>query len=408
MKIPKIPVIYVTKSRERAEGLAENEHYEIVSGDDAIDTLELLGKPETAQKINAAKAAVLVFKNTKQIEELAQKNSWELLNPSAELAETIENKITQVGWLGDLADLLPPHHITLVKKIVREINKDTSSIVQWAHSHTGEGTIHIQKESDLKIIQSKFPEREARVTTFIKGPMFTANIVVSENKILIGNISYQITGLAPFTENPFSTVGNDWSIPYNILSEKHLEEFTAIGERVGKKLQSSGWKGLFGIDVVYDEERDKLFLIEINARQPASTTFESHLQEKTRAQGVPGITIFEAHLLALTDSLGSDSLGSDSARDISGETSTNETTAHTLIQINDGAQIVQRVTSLTKEIDSAKLSSIEKIRNAGFDVITYKNSKANNDLIRIQSDRGIMESHNKLNTRGKLIVELLG
>jgi hypothetical protein len=375
MKIPKNPVVYITKDKERADGMAESDTYSIVTGDGSLDTLGVLQNAHLPQG-----TSVVVFKNNKQIEEAAKEMGLHLLNPSADLAEKIENKITQVSWLGDLAELLPPHHITLVKKIVRDTShEDASSIVQWAHSHTGQGTVHIKKESDLKTIQDKFPEREARVTTFIKGPMFTANIVVAKNVILMGNISYQITGLAPFTEGPFSTIGNDWSIPFNILTEKHIEEFEMIAERIGSKLQKEGWRGLFGIDVVYDEERDKLFLIEINARQPASTSFESRLQEKARALGVPGITTFEAHLLALTG----------------------ETITEPLIQINDGAQIVQRVTSTIKKVDSKNLEKL------GYKVVKYNNSKPNSDLLRIQSDRGIMEAHNKFNKRGKEIGELL-
>ncbi len=380
MKTPKNPVVYVTKDKERADGIVENENYSIVAGDGTIDTLELLSEPQTEEAISSRNASVLVFKNNKQIEEFVHSKGWKFLNPSAELAEKIENKITQVAWLDELAELLPPHHITLVKKIVRDTSaEEATSVVQWAHSHTGEGTIHIKKESDLKTIQEKFPEREARVTTFIKGPMFTANIVVAKDKILIGNISYQITGIAPFTDTPFSTIGNDWTVPFSILTEKHLEEFNDIALQIGKKMQSEGWKGLFGIDVVYDEERDKLFLIEINARQSASTTYESQLQEKARALGVPGITVFEANLAALTDS----------------------PITEPLILINDGAQIIQRVTSSTKKVDSTKLEE------AGYKVIKYKNIKLNSDLARIQSERGIMEAHNKFNKRGKEIEELI-
>jgi predicted ATP-grasp superfamily ATP-dependent carboligase len=355
--------------------MLEGNGYSIYSGDGTEDTLELLTKAAFPDG-----TTIVVFKNTKQIEELAKERGWKLLNPPAALAEEIENKITQVAFLGELADLLPPHHISLVKKIVRDTStKDTTSIVQWAHSHTGEGTIHIQKESDLKVIQDKFPEREARVSLYIRGPVFTINVIVTKDGLLFGNPSYQITGIAPFTDNPFSTVGNDWSAPQTILTESKLHELQALAKKVGEKMRSRGWQGLFGIDVVYDEERDKLFLIEINARQPASTTYESQLQSKLREAGIPGITTFEAHLSAL--------LGVQITEPV--------------IEINDGAQIVQRVTA------SRKHAVTDGLESAGYKVITYKNTKLNSDLVRIQSSRGIMEAHNKFNKRGKEIEELL-
>lgn len=376
MEEAKNSIIYITKDRERAEGMVENESYSIISGDGSRDTFDLLSLEKTLKNIEERNALVLVFKNNVQIEKSAKENGLHLLNPSAELAERIENKITQVEWLGDLAKLLPPHEIVLVKNISWQ---KKPFILQWSHSHTGDGTILVQKESDLEKIKEKFPERDAKVVEFIKGPIFTLNIVVSGKNILLGNISYQITGTLPFTENPFSTIGNDWSIPFSILTEKRVEEFNTIAGLVGEKMIKSDWKGLFGIDVIYDEERDKLFLIEINARQPASTTYESQLQEKNRQGGTSGLTIFEAHLKALTD----------------------QPISESLIEINDGAQIIQRVTTATKEVDT---SNLEK---AGYKVIKYKNIKNNSDLARIQSTQGIMEAHNKFNKRGKEIVELL-
>jgi hypothetical protein len=62
--------------------------------------------------------------------------------------------------------------------------------------------------------------------------MFTANIVVTHKEILIGNVSYQITGMLPFTENAFSTIGNDWSVPHTILTEAHTETFDEIAKKI--------------------------------------------------------------------------------------------------------------------------------------------------------------------------------
>lgn len=373
------PVVYITKDKERAEGMPESESYSIVSGDGSLDTFELLSKPETQEMIDEKKAAILVFKNNVQIEELARSKGWKLLNPSAKLAEQVENKITQVAWLGDLAELLPPHEVAPLKNITWKTLKEYSCVVQWAHGHTGGGTLHLTKESDLRALKEKFPDRDARVTDYIEGPMFTANIVVSD-KVLVGNISYQITGLPPFTDNPFSTIGNDWSVPHTILTEAQLDEFKTIAQKVGTKLQLSGWKGLFGIDVIHDVLKNKLFLIEINARQSASTTFESQLQMSAREKGVSGITTFEAHIAALTDT----------------------PITEPLVEINDGAQILQRVTKNKKTADDPTA-----LENAGYKVLSYKNTKENADLMRIQSTKGIMETHNKFNERGKEILGLL-
>ncbi len=252
------PILYVSKDPERAGGLP------CVSGE---ETLELLKKVPAGTN-------VVVFKNNAAIERYCKEHGITLLNPPAELSEKIENKITQVKWLGELASLLPKHEITLVKNILW----NTPYILQWAHSHTGEGTLYVE---DISPIKEKFPEREARITQYIEGPVFTVNVVVGD-KIEIGNISSQITGLQPYTENRFASVGNDWSIP----SPK--EEIKEIALKVGERMRAAGWKGLFGIDVVHG---DRVYLLEINARQPASATYESTLQKTN--------TIFENHIKAL-------------------------------------------------------------------------------------------------------------
>ena len=167
-------------------------------------------------------------------------------------------------------------------------------------------------------------------------------------------------------------------------------------------MRESGWRGLFGIDIIYDEERDLLKLIEINARQPASTTFESQLQSKFRGHGLVGATIFEAHLAALTDS----------------------PLTEKQIEINDGAQFVQRVTKKTNtmaELGTILLNRLgqdeykgspwqEKtadLNKAGYVTIPYSNTKPNSDFLRIQSDKGLMENHGKWNARGEKIIEVL-
>ena len=394
-------IIYVTKEIERALGIEPIGDYYIITNKtkysisiheqypnniwlidkgEILDTFELLMLPEVQEIISKHNASILVFKNTIHIESLCSEKKWKLLNPSSELSEKIENKISQTKWLGDLSSLLPPHNITLVKNIGIDIlDQKKVIIIQWSHGHTGNGTLLISNNDELETLKEKFPHREAKITDYIKGPMFTVNIVVTHNIILLGNISYQITGMMPFTDNPFSTIGNDWGVTHTILSENHIKKIEKIGEIIGQKMQSENWRGLFGIDIIYDEERDELKLIEINARQPASTTYESHLQSKSKIHGVQGITTFEAHINALIE----------------------KSVPVSLIEINDGAQILQRVTKNTKKID------IEKLVTAGYKVIEYSNTKENADLLRIQSERGIMETHNKFNNRGKEIISLI-
>lgn len=315
---------------------------------------------------------MLVFKNTAQIEKICEEKKWVLLNPSAKTAGTVEEKISQVSWLGPLANFLPNHKIEICKNINWRWK---NFIIQFNRSHTGSGTILVDSKEKLEEIKNKFPMREARIVDYIKGPLFTNNNIVWGNKILVGNINYQITGISPFTDNPFATIGNDWALPNKILSKEQIKEYRKIVTAVGKKLKKHGWKGLFGIDVVLDESSNKLYLIEINARQPASTAFESTLQMQN-ANG--GITTFEAHLASLLEL---------------------DTKNYELAKITDGAQIVQRV---TQRIDKLRMPKIES--DAIANIIIYENTAPGSDLMRVQSKKSIMANHSVFNEIGQAIL----
>jgi predicted ATP-grasp superfamily ATP-dependent carboligase len=372
----KKPLIYVTRDIERALGMKPEGNYFIVSNDTSygrevkekypqniqliagnLDTYDLLCLPEVQETISNKKADVVVFQNTPRIERLAAEKGWNLLNPSADIAKKVEEKISQVAWLGADANLLPPHTIALVKDVHFEGKR---FVLQFNHSHTGQGTYVIDSESQLAELREKFPNRECRVVDFIEGPVFTINVVVGRF-IVRGSISYQITGLSPFTDLPFSTIGNDWSVACD------KETINKISRRIGQRMRRNGWKGLFGIDVIFDQKSNKTYLLEINARQPASAVFESVLQKTN--------SIFEAHIAAL--------LG--------------RWTPFSVKQIEDGAQIVQRLTHAKHIVD------LSALRQKGLTVMEYENDIYNKELFRIQSNASIMKSHNQLNPLGEFI-----
>ncbi|HUD03918.1 MAG TPA: ATP-grasp domain-containing protein, partial [Candidatus Paceibacterota bacterium] len=247
------------------------------------------------------------------------------------------------------------------------------------HAHTGEGTKIIKNAGELSELARLFPNRPARVSQYIDGPVFTLNAVVTEKETSCGNISYQITGLSQFTDNPFSTIGNDWALPHKILSEKEREEIRGIAQACGARMKKDGWQGLFGIDLIYDTKNKKIFLLEINARQPASTTCESILQKMSGTDK----TIFESHISSL--------LGL-------------QATSYKLQAIKNGAQILMRKKS-NQRIDIKKARA--KLESAGFSVIPYENEVLNKELLRIRSDKGIMKSHEKLNSVGEAIASLI-
>ncbi len=356
----------------------------LVKNTENLDTWQLLKRKDVISYIDKNKkdkTNVLVFKTTNHIEKICEENSWNLLNVDAKLSSTIEQKVSQIEWAQNcgLDHLFPKYQITTCKDVEW---KGEKIILQFNHSHTGSGTMLIELPKQIKEIQKKFPDRPCRIAQYIIGPLFTNNIVLWDEKILLGNISYQITGLKPFTNTAFATIGNDWALPHKILNKEQLNQFYNIAQIVGEKMQYSKWKGIFGIDVVWDEKKDKMYLLEINARQPASTSFESILQQPNEDN--KNITTFSAYLASLL-----------------GIPYNNEK----LIKITDGAQIIQR--NINTSINNRIPNIQEKLREEKMNVIRYDNTTPNSDLLRIQSNNGIMRSHNTFNNNGKKILNIV-
>jgi len=175
-------IIYVTREIERALGIAPNEHYRIItnrtaygedikqkypdfvtlvddpakSGTESLGTGDLISHPETARVIaeitekTGVRPYLLVFKNTARIEPLARERGWMLVNPPAQTCDKIENKISQVQWLAELERYLPRHRLEFTKNI-RWNNEPF--ILQWAHGHTGGGTMLVNSEAALQAIK---------------------------------------------------------------------------------------------------------------------------------------------------------------------------------------------------------------------------------------------------------------
>ncbi len=367
----------ITNSTPFAKEMSSlNKNIILVDSPHILDTHELLAHPDTEKFLNSqVNPLLLVFKNTTTIEQICEAHGWKLLNPAATLANQVEEKISQVAWLGDLARFLPKHQIQLLKDV--QFTGD-SFILQFNRAHTGNGTILIDNENTLRELQEKFPERPVRITAFVSGTMITSNNIVFEDTILVGNPNVQITGLVPFTDTPFATVGNDWTLGNSILSEAQQKQYKAMVTAIGEKLRASGWHGLFGTDIIL-ANNGQLYLIEINARQPAGTTFESQLQQKSP-------TVFDAHLLSLLGEKAEDQL---------------------LTEVNDGAQLILRNQTAVKFSETNLTVFTARLQSGGFTVTRYTNTEPGSDLVRIQSQRGLMKSPTQLNEHGESIVTAL-
>ncbi|MCA9376769.1 ATP-grasp domain-containing protein [Candidatus Nomurabacteria bacterium] len=326
------PIFYITNDSERAIGLEEIVDLHILAIDDSwlarqihnkthkVFILEreigilnpifrnsnkLLQEPLTQEYIDHHSQDIrqgMVFKIAPNIERTAQALGIQLLNTTSQQNQRFENKIPQLEFLKELDNIpLPKSEIYLLgdtdhQKLISEFSDPY--VIQFDRGHTGTGTLFIRSEDELEDLKSAFPKRPVRISQYIEGEAWTLNAVSTRWGTHYGGLSYQITGVEPLTRVSGATVGNDWSRAHS-LPDNTISQIAMITKKVGDGLFEEGFRGLFGLDLIVDD-KGKAFLIEINARQPASTGMHTKLMLKN--QQIPLQLLHIAEFLGLTDS----------------------------------------------------------------------------------------------------------
>lgn len=217
------------------------------------------------------------FKISPRFEKLTEEYNADLLNTTSKLNRDFENKLTQYELLSQYEVNFPDTIITeLGKNTYQSIAAQLSSkfVVQFDRGHTGSGTSFINSEAEYEELKQRFSQRKARIAKLINGISYTVNAAVGRNGIYVGGLSYQITGVPELTQSEGGTVGNDFSYREGInenIKQQIVDEVT----KIGFAMKETGYKGLFGVDLIIS---DNVYVIEVNARQPASIPFYTKLQ----------------------------------------------------------------------------------------------------------------------------------
>jgi hypothetical protein len=311
-KIKNTPIFFITNDAERALGLEKlliNYHIICIDRNDIVDYMQhdkikIFSLEKELNKINViyrnsnrllnhtliqnyiknytqnSSAYLMFFKIAPNIERTAEKLGLKLLNTSSDLNRKYELKLSQYESIKNLNINIPDTIISKLKDTnYNEIKSKlgNSFIIQFNRGHTGGGTIIIDEEHELEDLKSKFPERTVKLVKYIHGPSFTLNGCITKYGIYWGGLSYQITGIEECTSERLATVGNDWYY-CSKLDDKIKNQIDNIVSKVGEEMAKNKFIGMFGLDIVVEQASNKAYLIEINARQPASIPMFSKIQ----------------------------------------------------------------------------------------------------------------------------------
>lgn len=301
------PILYLTNDPERALGverLLKNYHILSIDQSESVDMMEKMGvKIFSLEKQSEKKNMVFrnssklydseiiqnyikkfnspylqVFKPSLQVEVRANRDKYTLFNAKADLNHKFEEKFSQLEFFVKEGIQIPNSKIYDVLSL--DYGKlssiyGKSFLIQFNRGHTGTGTKRITNADELEAIKVKFPKWRVKVSEFIEGKTYTVNGVTTREGVFLAGLSEQITGHKHLTDNLFSTVGNSFKTD-TLLNDTLLNEIYEINKKIGEGMYKEGFRGFFGTDFILRD--NKIYIIEINARQTASVSFTNKLQ----------------------------------------------------------------------------------------------------------------------------------
>ncbi len=249
---------------------------------------ELLHSSEVMNFIDSFQGEkyIQVFKTSPQIENRCKNLNLKLLNNSAKLSQYFEDKFNLAEILANstLTKYLPTTYLDDIS----QVEYKDPIVIQLNRGHTGDGTWIIKSQDDLAKVKEKLFHAEVKVTEFLEGIPVNVNGIVTKNGIFVAGLNRQIqdktSKIAPHLG---VTLGNSYYL--NFINDGIKSEIINLTQKLGKFMNSKGYKGFFGIDLMIlpsrkvsndSETKGSIKIIEINARQTANVSFFNELQFK--------------------------------------------------------------------------------------------------------------------------------
>ncbi len=243
---------------------------------------------------------LLFYKVSKKIEKIARENDWRILaNPSKFGKKTFENKIHFHALLKKLAlPTIPSKKLFFsdLKKVGFLEKQKFPFVIQLPTKGGGKGTFFIKQKIDFEsFLQKDLPPHSSLiVASYLDGPSPSITACVTKNGIAYTNLQYQILDVPECFSPAIGSglfCGHDWSNAS--FSPKISQQAYQISEKIGLYLKKMGYRGIFGLDFVLDEKREKLYPVELNPRLLGSFPTLTMVQLRNRE-----IPIIALHILS--------------------------------------------------------------------------------------------------------------
>ncbi|RJR26077.1 hypothetical protein C4578_00050 [Candidatus Microgenomates bacterium] len=230
------------------------------------------------EKSEGQKPNILFFKPQKKIELIAKKYHFNLIGNSADLSRFFEDKINflKICQENDLK-VSSGEIIRLGKASYTDLQRrfGEKPVIQFGRGWAGNSTFFVESEEELENLKKENGNIEVRAGRFINGITVLNNAVIYGDGFFISPPAVQVKAEQILTSTQGGTGGRQWPAQISLKQKEEIEKITA---KVAGIMKKKGYKGLFGLDYIIEEETGEVFLSEDNARITASIPFYTKLE----------------------------------------------------------------------------------------------------------------------------------
>lgn len=215
---------------------------------------------------------LIPYKNHPYIEDFAAKENLIVAAPPTSIINEIDDKhncyleLEKNGCSQPKGGIFNSSEINY-ELLVKEFGE--KFVIKRDKGASGSGTYFVFSKEEFLEIHNNFVGERLLVSEFIEGLSYNLHCVVCNNEVLVSEPSVQLVGVSQCTDRREVYCGNDFTAIKNI-DQDIIRRIKDASYEVGIWLLKKGYRGIFGLDLVANE--DNVVIVDVNPRFQGSTS----------------------------------------------------------------------------------------------------------------------------------------
>lgn len=236
------------------------------------NTLRILRNEKSRDIIQSLEDPHLLFyRITERIRRECEENGWKMIgNPPGIMRDNKKDFREMLESLG--LEPVPGEFMKTGDMDYGGLSKKYGEriVIQSFTGSGGKGTHFVFSGKGFETARKKLGDEgvtEVLVTRFIDGPSPSLTGCVTRSGILSTNLQYQLLDIPELMNTEVGSgvfCGHDWTS--SDFSGEINEQAYGYAESIGKHLGSLGYRGIFGLDFVFDIKEGRIYPVELNPR----------------------------------------------------------------------------------------------------------------------------------------------